>query len=64
MLAELYFNNKDIQIETSMLEQIWNEMLGLPTIPYDVKQRRKLFARAYKELSPFIKAHEVMKDKK
>lgn len=62
ILTELYFSNdQKAEVGSPMLEQIWNELLQSPIIPYDIKERKKLFARAYKELDPFIKSHEEMK---
>ncbi len=49
--------------EISPLEEVWMELLSSPIIPFDLNERREKFPRAYKELKPYIEAHEATKAK-
>ena len=42
----------------------WFEVLKCAEIPFDPKIRRKQLKHAYKELAPYIEAHEAIKNKK
>ncbi|MFC1713437.1 ATP-binding protein [Candidatus Poribacteria bacterium] len=59
ILAKWYFGDNDQEIELSPLARLWKELIGSPVIPYDPEERRQKLARAYKELKPYIKAHEA-----
>ena len=59
ILAKWYFGDNGQEIEMSPLARIWKDLIGSPIIPYDLKERRQKLARAYKELEPYIKAHEA-----
>lgn len=62
VLAEWYFADEKPNIKESRLSEIWMDLLGSPIIPYDMAERRRQFASAYKELKPYIKAHEAVKN--
>lgn len=42
----------------------WREFIQLPYIPYDLKERREKLSFAYKELASYIKAWELLKERK
>lgn len=48
-------------LDKPKIESIWMELLGSPVIPFDINERHKKHAYAYKELRTYIEAHETMK---
>jgi molecular chaperone HtpG len=63
VLAEWYFKDPKPQLkesELSPLAKVWKEVVGSPIIPFHLEERRKM--KVYKELKPYIEAHEKMKD--
>jgi len=63
IIGEWYFKNKKKMpvFELSPLAKIWRDIVGSPIIPFDLEERRQM--KAYKELKPYIDAHEKMKGK-
>ncbi len=63
IIGEWYFNDKKERpaFELSSLAKIWRDTVGSPIIPFDLEERRQM--KAYKELKPYIDAHEKMKGK-
>jgi hypothetical protein len=63
IIGELYFNDKKERpvFELSPLAKIWRDIVGSPIIPFDLEERRQM--KAFKELKPYIDAHEKMKGK-
>lgn len=62
VLAEWYFKDPKPQLkesELSSLAKVWKEVVGSPIIPFDLEERRQM--KVYKELKPYIEAHEKMK---
>jgi hypothetical protein len=60
ILVEFY-SHISPNIEPSLLETRWNEILDdAPVIPYNLKERRKRFGHAYKELHDYIRMHELL----
>jgi molecular chaperone HtpG len=61
ILAEWYFKDKKKRpkYKLSPLAKVWREVVGSPIIPFDLEERRKM--KVYKELKPYIEAHEKMK---
>lgn len=60
LLVEFYYNI-DADPQPSLLENLWDELLGDPIIPYDLKKRRAKFNHTYNELKDYIQAHEKLK---
>lgn len=61
ILAEWYMKEEQPEVELSPLARVWRDVLGTPIIPFDLEKRRKVLAKAYEKLQPYIKAHEIMK---
>ncbi|MCP4106043.1 MAG: hypothetical protein GY749_10975, partial [Desulfobacteraceae bacterium] len=61
ILAEWYFKDKKPKFKMSQLAKVWRDLIGSPVIPYDLEERRQM--KAYKELKPYIEAHEKLKSK-
>ena len=40
------------------LGRVWTEVIGQPVIPFDLLERRRQLASAYRELAPYMKSHE------
>ena len=61
--AEWYFH-PDAPVPMQEIEQpiakAWHEIIREPIIPYDPNERRKKLAHAFKELAPYIEAHEEL----
>jgi molecular chaperone HtpG len=53
IVGEWYLPDKQ-EYKLSKLAKAWRNLIGQPTIPYDLKERHRTLARAYKELKPYI----------
>ena len=63
VLVEKYFKAPKPQLEESELSplaKVWRDIVGTPIIPFDLEERRRM--KAWKELKPYIEAHEKMKN--
>jgi len=65
-ILTVWYLDDTAPVEISPLARIWKEVVGDgdPVIPYDLKERRRKFAKAYDTLAPYIEAHEVLAEKK
>jgi len=53
-----FFLRKGIQPKQTIFEQLWNEIIDYPVIPFALEERRAKLAKAYRALDSYIKAHE------
>lgn len=58
VIAEWYLGENPKKNEESVLEQIWNEIIRSPVIPYDLIERKKKLIHAYQELAADIENYE------
>jgi len=56
-MEEIYLSDEQPDLTQSLVASMWEKILGDPVIPYDLKERQKKFAHAYKELATFIAAY-------
>ena len=64
ILAEWYLPKRKSKYEISALAQIWNDLIPLSVIPFNLKDRQKKLTRAFKELKPYIDNHQAVKNQK
>ncbi len=60
ILVEWYFRDTSINPTNSPISKAWREIIKVPVIPYDQKERRKKLDHAFKALAPFVEGHEEM----
>ena len=61
IIGEWYLQKDTPKYDSSILAQVWEHIIKQLTIPYDLNERRKKLAGAYKELKHYIDDHIAMK---
>lgn len=57
-VSEVYLSDQHPKIGKSLVAEAWQRIVGDPIIPYDLKERRRKFAKAYGVLDAYISAYE------
>jgi histidine kinase/DNA gyrase B/HSP90-like ATPase len=64
-LTECYFASDDpVEAEPSPIAKGWKEIIGRPTIPFDMDTRRKELKEAFDHLRNYVAVHEKLKTKR
>ncbi|MGA3284178.1 MAG: ATP-binding protein [Verrucomicrobiota bacterium] len=64
MTAEWFLGEKQPDFEAGTLGQIWEKLIRLPVVPYDMTVRKKNLADAFSQLKYYIDKHRQSKDAK
>lgn len=57
-VCEIQFDWKDLKFWWTTFDQVWSDLCPCPIIPFDLEERRRVFAPTYESLKDYIKAWE------
>lgn len=63
ILAEWFLSDKQPDFEPGTFGQIWEDLIRIPVIPYDMVARKRDLAEAFIQLAPYIDKHGLTQKK-